>query len=48
MSAVLLKGCEAIVTSASEPGLWGQDILCENGAITAIGSDLSRNAPESV
>lgn len=48
MTAVLLKGCEAIVTSASDPVLWGQDILCENGAISAIGPDLSRTAPEGV
>jgi hydroxyatrazine ethylaminohydrolase len=45
MNAVLIKGCEAIVTSATDPVLWHQDILCENGAITAIGPDLSRIAP---
>ena len=46
MSAVLLKSCEAIVTSAGEPVLRDHDILCENGAIAAIGPDLSSNAPE--
>lgn len=45
MTAILLKRCDAIVTSAHDPVLRGQDILCENGAITAVGPDLSLNAP---
>ena len=45
MSATLLKSCEAIVTSASEPVLWRHDLLIENGAIKAIGPDLTRDAP---
>jgi hydroxydechloroatrazine ethylaminohydrolase len=46
MTATLFRSCEAIVTSASDPVLWGQDILIEGGAIKAIGPDLSRQAPE--
>ncbi|MEP1768825.1 MAG: amidohydrolase [Sulfitobacter sp.] len=46
MSAVLIKGCDAIVTSALEPVLRGQDILCDQGAIVAIGPDLTRMTPE--
>lgn len=46
MSATLFTSCEAIVTSASGPVLWGQDILIEGGAITAIGPNLSPRAPE--
>lgn len=46
MTALLLQNCDAIVTSASESVLRGQDILCENGAITAIGPELGRAAPE--
>ncbi|MEP4194749.1 MAG: amidohydrolase [Aliishimia sp.] len=46
MTAILLKACEAIVTSASDRVLRGQDILCEGGAITAIGPDLDRLAPD--
>ncbi|WP_372921725.1 amidohydrolase [Roseovarius sp.] len=45
MTAILLKSCEAIVTSAHDPVLRHHDILCENGAITAIGPDLSRVVP---
>lgn len=48
MTAVLLENCTAIVTSAYDPVLWGHDILCENGAITAIGTGLRRNAPLGV
>ncbi|MFK7882248.1 amidohydrolase [Roseobacter sp.] len=48
MSAVLFKGCDAIVTSASEAVLWGQDILCDNGVILEIGPDLSQSAPAGV
>lgn len=48
MTAVLLENCAAIVTSAHEPVVWGNDILCENGAITAIGKNLRRTAPEGV
>ena len=46
MNAVLLKSCEAIVTSADEPVRWRQDILCRNGAIAAIGPNLSRDTTE--
>ncbi|WP_227269726.1 amidohydrolase [Roseobacter weihaiensis] len=45
MTALLLRNCDAIVTSASDPVLHGQDILCDNGAITAIGPDLDRDIP---
>ena len=45
MSAILLKSCEAVVTSASEPVLWHHDLLVEKGTIKAIGPDLSREAP---
>ncbi|WP_373634811.1 amidohydrolase [Yoonia sp. SS1-5] len=45
MTAVLLKGCAAVVTSAYDPVLWDHDILCQDGAITAIGPDLARAAP---
>ena len=41
MTAVLLKGCAAIVTAPGEPVLWNHDILCQNGAIAAIGPALS-------
>ena len=46
MTAILLKGCAAIVTSVSEPVLWDHDILCEDGAIVSIGPELKRIAPE--
>ena len=46
MTAILLKGCAAIVTSVSEPVLWDHDILCEHGAIVSIGPDLKRIVPE--
>jgi len=45
MTASLLKSCEAIVTSAAEPVLWHHDLLIEDGAITAIGPDLTRELP---
>ncbi len=45
MSATLLKSCEAIVTSASEPVLRHHDLLIENGVIKAISPDLMREAP---
>ncbi|MEM9320521.1 MAG: amidohydrolase, partial [Pseudomonadota bacterium] len=45
MSAVLIKGCDAIVTAASAPVLWDHDILCHDGAIAAIGPDLERETP---
>ncbi|MEJ6709783.1 MAG: amidohydrolase [Amylibacter sp.] len=45
MTATLLKSCEAIVTSASDPVLLHQDLLIEGNAIKAIGPDLSRIAP---
>ncbi|MEM1129010.1 MAG: amidohydrolase [Pseudomonadota bacterium] len=45
MTALLLTSCEAIVTSASEPVLRAQDILCGGGSIRAIGPDLKREAP---
>ncbi len=46
MTATLLKSCEAIITSASEPVLWHHDMLIQGGAIKAIGPDLSREVPE--
>lgn len=46
MTAILLKRCEAVVTSATAPVLRDHDILCQDGAIVAIGPDLSRSAPE--
>ena len=45
MTTTLLKSCEAIVTSASEPVLWHHDLLIDAGAVKAIGPDLSRDAP---
>lgn len=48
MTAILFENCAAIVTSAHDPVLWGQDILCENGAITAIGAGLRKGAPAGV
>ena len=48
MTAVLFENCMAIVTSAHDPVLWGQDILAEDGAITAIGPNLRRTAPAGV
>ena len=44
MTALVIQKCDAIVTSASEPVRIGEDILCENGAVSAIGPDLP--APE--
>jgi len=46
MSALLIKNCDAIVTSALEPVLRGCDILCEHCAVVAIGSNLHHRAPE--
>jgi hydroxyatrazine ethylaminohydrolase len=46
VTATLFKSCEAIVTSAAEPVLWRHDLLVEDGAIKAIGPDLSRELPE--
>ncbi|WP_421725896.1 amidohydrolase [Bauldia sp.] len=40
MSATLIRNCEAIVTATADPVLRGQDILCEGGAIRAIGAGL--------
>jgi hydroxyatrazine ethylaminohydrolase len=45
MTATLLKSCEAIVTSASDPVLWHHDLLIEGTAIKAIGPNLSPMAP---
>lgn len=45
MTAILIQGCAAIVTSASDPVLRDHDILCVDGAILAIAPDLSRQAP---
>jgi len=45
MSVTLLRQCDAIVTSASDPVLRNHDLLIEDGKITAIGPDLSRQAP---
>ena len=42
MTCSLIKSCEAIVTSASDPILWHHDLLIENGAIKAIGPNLSQ------
>lgn len=48
MTAILIENSAAIVTSAHDPVLWGQDILCENGAVTAVGAGLRRSAPLGV
>ena len=48
MTPVLFENCAAIVRSAHDPVLWGHDILCKKGAITAIGTDLRRTAPDGV
>lgn len=48
MTSILIENCAAIVASAHSPVLWGHDILCENGAITAIGTELRKSAPEGV
>jgi len=45
MTATLLKSCEAIVTSASDPVLWHHDLLIEGTAIKAMGPNLSPMAP---
>lgn len=44
MTALIVKNCEAIITSAHAPVLRGQDILCDGGAITDIGPDLAAPA----
>ncbi len=48
MTPVLFENCAAVVRSAHDPVLWGHDILCEKGAITAIGKDLRRTAPDGI
>ncbi|MEM9787916.1 MAG: amidohydrolase family protein, partial [Pseudomonadota bacterium] len=48
MSAVLIKDCAAIVTSANDPVFWDQDILCEGGAITQIGPNLTCDDAEII
>ena len=45
MTTTLLKSCDAIVTSGSDPVLRNHDLLIEGGVIKAIGPDLSRDAP---
>ena len=44
MSAILLRGCAAVVTSAREPALRDVDVLADGPAIAAIGPGLA--APE--
>ncbi len=46
MTATLIKGCAAIVTSADEPVLRDHDILCKDGAIEAISPNLQRRAAQ--
>ena len=48
MNSVLIKDCAAIVTSASEPVQWDQDILCQDGAIVAIGPNLAADDTEVI
>ncbi|MEM9105177.1 MAG: amidohydrolase [Pseudomonadota bacterium] len=45
MSSLLIKACDAIVTSANGPVHFGSDILCEDGVIKDIGAELL--VPES-
>ncbi|MEM6608075.1 MAG: amidohydrolase [Pseudomonadota bacterium] len=40
MNAIVIQGCDAIVTSAHAPVLWNQDVLCDGGVIAEIGPQL--------